>query len=351
MQPGSPEKFEVRNLSLTDTESFIKLQDLFVHEHLELTQQVYQEVTLRDWQLSLLCPEHVLDEPRGRTEHAESMAKREHESFRNLTILIGHFASRSHQAPEQVGYIMYQVHKGCGRKKKRSPEESPWPFVEVKQLYVCPAYRQCGCGTMLFERMMQALDSQQQADLRLSVLDLNVTATRWYRTRGFVVCGLTPEFLGRKEDSQVIAYQVMQRLSGAPAEEVAQKGPALLFKHEIMGEVINMTYPDTSGSFDVRIVGWLERQRLHVVHSGDLSRWEGEIFEDQIDLNALFRDGHVTFRRNLSLVMRDVEITKQLSRQAKADDSKEQTRSKQDDVVEDLDKEARSRRRLNASLH
>jgi len=348
MPTGSPDDVQVRSLTLSDTETFIKLQDLFVHEHLELTQAVYPEVTLRDWQLSLLCPENILDAPRGRAEHAESMAKREHESFRNLTILIGSFATHG-GPPEPVGYIMYQVHKGCGRKRKRLPEESPWPFVQVKQIFVCPAFRQRGYGARLFEHMMQFLDDEQQADLRLSVLDLNVSAIQWYRARGFVVSGLTPEFLGRKDDFLVIAYQVMQRLSGTPAEDAAQKGPATLFKREVINQVISVPYLDSSVSFDVRIVGWLERSRLHVVNSRDLSTWEGKTFEEKIDLNAMFRDGQVAFRRNLSLVMRDVEMVAQNLREEKAY-TRKLAKTKEDDPAEDLDEDAKHRRRLHASV-
>eukprot|EP00931_Biecheleriopsis_adriatica_P079879 TRINITY_DN5321_c0_g1_i2.p1 TRINITY_DN5321_c0_g1~~TRINITY_DN5321_c0_g1_i2.p1 ORF type:complete len:370 (+),score=75.93 TRINITY_DN5321_c0_g1_i2:76-1185(+) len=337
----------VRKLEADDTHAFIALQDLFVQEHHELTKGIYEEVTLRDWQLSLLCPEHVMDKPNGRIEHVESMVKQEHECFQNLHIFVATLGTSNGHAAPFVGYIMYQVHRGCGNKKKRALDESPWPYVQVKQIFVCPEYRHRGFGKRLFETMIEALDEQQREDLQLSVLDLNTTATTWYRSQGFVVSGLTWEFLGKRKDFHVVVYQSMHRLLGLPAESLKQK-TGNIFRFEVIGEVISIEYPDGSGTFDVRIVGWLERDGVHCVDSRGLSDSDVPRFTDLVDLTAYFRDGHVRFQRNLSLVMRDVEMTKHYVRQDKARIKKDLLQSRQDEQDasdEEVDNEDRQRRR------
>ncbi|CAE7857041.1 unnamed protein product [Symbiodinium microadriaticum] len=66
---------------------------------------------------------------------------------------------------------------------------------------------------------------------------------------------------------------------------------------------------------------------LHMVDSRSLSAWKGSSFTDLFDFNLALRDGRATFHRKLSLLLRDVEMTKAVVRQAK-EREKEQRASK-----------------------
>ncbi|CAE8628061.1 unnamed protein product [Polarella glacialis] len=346
---------QVLGLEVDDARALLELQDLFALEHLELTRAIYPQVTLRDWQLCLLCPLHILEKPNGRIEHVQSMVRKDQECFDNLTILkatVGH--SNGHPA-QMVGYIMFQTFKGS-RSKRRSPHESPWPSVQVKQIFVRQAHRKLGCGKFLLDSMLEDILIKAQDDVNLSVLDLNEAATRWYRSQGFVISGISKDFLGTREDANVIVYQAMQRLQGKPREKAALKGkgPPNMFRADVLQEDIRIVYPDGSGTFDVKIVDFIEKgkDRLHAVDSAGLSLWDGETFTDQIDLNDFFRAGHVHFLRHLSLVMRDAELNKKLARQEKAQlrqheleeiAAQAHARRSRPESLEDLDKRRRSK--------
>ncbi|CAE7241353.1 unnamed protein product [Symbiodinium pilosum] len=192
---------EVRRIDLEDVEVFIALQDAFVHEHHSLSREVYKEVTLLDWQHSLVCPRDVLEKPGGRREQLVSIVKQEHSCYRHLYILLVRGAGR------EVGYIMYQVHKG---KRK---DAIPSAYVEVKQIFVEPDMRKRGFGKLLVDGMMQALEGQDIRSIRLSVLDLNDAATKWYRAQGFVMTGLVWEYIGPADHSLLVAYQAFSQAS------------------------------------------------------------------------------------------------------------------------------------------
>ncbi|CAE8624488.1 unnamed protein product, partial [Polarella glacialis] len=73
---GAKHDFKVLGLEVDDARALLELQDLFALEHLELTRAIYPQVTLRDWQLCLLCPLHILEKPNGRIEHVQSMVRK-----------------------------------------------------------------------------------------------------------------------------------------------------------------------------------------------------------------------------------------------------------------------------------
>ncbi|OLP81988.1 hypothetical protein AK812_SmicGene37403 [Symbiodinium microadriaticum] len=241
MGPG-PE--QVRRIDLEDVEVFMSLQDGFVLEHHSMTSMVYEEVSLLDWQHSLVCPREILEKPGGRRQQVVSIVKQEHRYYRDLYILL------AREDGHEAGYVMYQVHKG----KRKDAVASA--YVEVKQIFVEPELRKRGLGKLLLDGMMQAVKGQQCHNIRLSVIDLNEAATRWYRVQGFVMIGLVWEYVGPADNSHLVAYQVMQKYSAAPEQPVADR--ATFFRSEIIGEVVTITYPDGSGPFDVTIRGWIE---------------------------------------------------------------------------------------------
>eukprot|EP00416_Gambierdiscus_australes_P009987 CAMPEP_0171127112 /NCGR_PEP_ID=MMETSP0766_2-20121228/114648_1 /TAXON_ID=439317 /ORGANISM="Gambierdiscus australes, Strain CAWD 149" /LENGTH=174 /DNA_ID=CAMNT_0011590199 /DNA_START=101 /DNA_END=621 /DNA_ORIENTATION=- len=164
--------------------------------------------------------------------------------------------------------------------------------------------------------MLKALPPALQQDIRLSVVDLNTSATKWYRREGFVVVNLSRELIGQRDEANVIVYQEMRRVKNVPKSQLTVP---LLFRREVMYEIIRISYPDNSGVFDVKVVGYNEKERWHFIDSRGLSLWEGESFTDTVNLNEFFRDGHVQFKRPLSLVQRDAYLTLRESRKAKAE--------------------------------
>jgi len=349
--PGKPAAhFAVGMLEATDVKEFLELQDLFAEEHLALTRGVYEKVGLRDWQLCLLCPAHILEADGGREAHIAAMVRREEECFQRLSILKA--TGQVNGGPvTTAGYIMYQTHEGEGPAKRRkrprggnsssSPPEPPsGPFVQVKQFFVRKPLRGLGCGRLLFSSMLKAVPSAQSQDIRLSVVDLNTPATKWYRREGFVVVNLSRELIGQRDEANVIVYQEMRRVKGIPQNQLAVP---LLFRREVMYEVIRITYPDNSGAFDVKVVGYNEKERWHFIDSRGLSLWEGESFTDTVNLNEFFRDGHVQFKRPLSLVQRDAYLTLRESRKAKM-----MQNSKRDDSPDEASSGLRPFRRVRA---
>merc|ERR1712032_754356 len=151
-----------------------------------------------------------------------------------------------------------------------------------------------------------------------SVLELNHGAMCWYRSVGFAIVRLYTEFVGEREQANVIVFLEMQRREGS-------LGVPTLFKGEVVNEVITIDYPDKSGAYQVRIVDYDGHRRWHHVDSCGLSLWDGETFTDLVDLNVFFRDGHISFARPLSLVHRDVELSKREARRAKADLKRQRT--------------------------
>merc|ERR1711860_175202 len=106
------------------------------------------------------------------------------------------------------------------------------PWVLVKQIFVTHAVRKLGCGKLLFTSMLKALQGKEHEDIRLSVLDLNTTATQWYRSQGFIVINMSQELIGMRDDANVIVYQEMRRLEGDRRAEIATK--PMLTKEELI---------------------------------------------------------------------------------------------------------------------
>lgn len=334
-ESGGTAEFIVSALEPSDIGEFIGLQDLFAEEHLALTKDVYDKVSLRDWQLSLICPAHILDEPGARHNHVESMIKRDEKCFQSLSILKA-VAQLEGKPPKLVGYIMFQVHARAqknypkkrtrGWKHRQGQSDLPPTWTQVKQIYVQDAWRRRGCGSRLFQQMLDGLQADEQEEVRLGVVDLNSKAMEWYRSKGFVIFNIMREFIGSREDANVIIYQEMRKVSGG-RESDTQKVPSF-FKNEVLQEIIQIKYPDGSGVYDVMIVGYEENERFHYVDSAGLSLWEGDTFTDIINLNEYFRDGFINFRRMLSLIHRDVELLRRRTQQAKKDEAKAEEEQK-----------------------
>lgn len=300
----------VRKIRLEDVPEFIKLQDEFVVEHHKFTQKLYGKVSIVDWQHCLLCPERIMKTPGGREKQIIEMVKQENAAFRNLHVLV----VADGDPAVQVGYIMFHVHKSK-RSRLENGHASP-PHVQVKQLFVRSSHRRQGLGSLLLDGMKKVAPGPETEDLRLSVLDLNEMAFTWYRSRGFVLTGVVWEYLGPQDNAHLVAYQVMQRLTrNSPGSVKSDK--AILFRSEIIGEIVSIKYPDGSGPFYVTIRGWQESEKMHMVDSRNLSSWDGAPFTDLIDFNEAFTSGRASFHRELSLVMRDVEMTKLLAKEAK----------------------------------
>jgi len=211
---------------------------------------------------------------------------------------------------------MFQVHEEERHKRgRRKVAVRSGRWVQVNQIFVLQEWRKCGCGKSMFTSMLKQLKPAEYEDIRLSVVDLNVAATRWYRFHGFVVVNLFREFIGKRDDANIVIYQEMRRFSGSKLELMAVPS---LFKSEVIHQVITIDYPDKSGIFEVRIVGFDEKNRFHYVDSRGLSLWEGESFTDVVNLNELYRDGYVSFKTDLSLVHHDLELSKREMRKAEA---------------------------------
>lgn len=350
--PKFPE-FSVGPLEKKEIFDFMVLQDLFAGEHLALTERAYPSLGLRDWQLALLCPEKVLEKKGGREDHAIRMIERSDECFEGLSILraVTEFKGKAVLA----GFIMFQVHKEDkkkprplpGRKRRRTGPAMPW--VQVMQIFVRRELRHESCGKILFDSMTGAVTLEEAKDIRLSVLDLNGRATKWYRDQGFVVIQLIRELLGKSEEANVIVYQEMQRLHPDRLGGEEMEVPSL-FRSEVLQEEIRVSYPgkDGGGVFDLRVVDYDAKCRFHITDSKGLSLWQGERFFDTINLNEYFRDGHVVFKRHLSLILRDFELAKRLSREQMKEEKAELSAKRQH--PEALEPELAIRKRGRAPL-
>jgi len=349
-------KIEVCELVTAEVQEFIRLQDFFAEEHRILSSSLYPALTLRDWQLVLCCPASVLNAPGGRECHIVNIVQRNQECFKSLFILKAMAVSNDNSTePRMIGYIMYQVHGGVGRRRKGASRDlhvENW--VQVKQIFVHRDFRKKGCGGILFAKMLEAVSPNERRDLRLSVLDLNTRAMEWYRAQGFVVVDIRKEFVGEREESNAIVYAEMERRLHDSDGHLswAELWVPSIFKTEVLGEVITIDYPDKSGVFVVRIVDYDEETRWHKVNSNGLSRWDGEDFIDEIDLNFYYRDGHVKFMRHLSLILRDIEMKRRAEKRQKAEAKAlhlaelERERKKQEEELLRAGRAERKRRKL-----
>jgi len=344
-------KIEVCELVKAEVQEFIRLQDLFAEEHRLFSSSLYPALTLRDWQLVLCCPASVLNAPGGRERHIVNIVQRNQECFKSLFILKAMALSNDNSGdPRMIGYIMYQVHGGIGRRRKGNARDPPMEnWVQVKQIFVHPDFRSQGCGGLLFAKMLEAVSPNERRDLRLSVLDLNIRAMEWYRAQGFVVVDIRKEFVGEREESNAIVYAEMERRLHDAWSDIEVPS---IFKTEVLGEVITIDYPDKSGVFVVRIEDYDEENRWHKVNSNGLSRWDGEDFVDEIDLNFFYRDGHVKFMRHLSMILRDIEMKRRAEKRQKAEAKAlhlaelERERKKQEEEKDRAGRATRKKRKL-----
>jgi len=73
------------------------------------------------------------------------------------------------------------------------------------------------------------------------------------------------------------------------------RGPKRRFGDDICGRVIDLRYRDWPDTYRVRVVRYDKGADHHHIHSRGLSTWDDESFEDEIDLNAMYASGDVTF--------------------------------------------------------
>merc|ERR1712037_1018508 len=149
-----------------------------------------------------------------------------------------------------------------GRGHGQGGSRGPW--TQLKQIFVRREWRRRGCGQLPLHSMTRALDGECCRDVRLSVLELNHGAMCVYRSVGFAIVRLYTEFVGEREQANVVVYHEMQRSDGNP-------GVPALFRGEIVNEVITIDYPDKSGAYQVRIVDYDVCRRWHHVDSCGLS--------------------------------------------------------------------------------
>ena len=249
---------------------------------------MYTGATLRDWQLELVGPARILDEAGGRQRLIADVIRKEEACYQGLTILKA--TRREGSRPVMAGYVMFEVHAGGGGSHlpngrwRPVHERKSQAWAELKQIFVLQHMRRHRCGTTLFTSMLRSLNEEEHDDVCLNVLDFNVMALHWYRSRGFVVVGLTTKLLGPPETASVIVYERMRRCA-VPRDDFA--AVPCLFKQEVVQELVTINYPDNSGIFDVRIVGYNNRQRWHKVDSEGLEQgtWIDDSFTDEVDLN------------------------------------------------------------------
>lgn len=94
------------------------------------------------------------------------------------------------------------------------------------------------------------------------------------------------------------------------------KDLAPLFRSEIIGEIVTITYPDNAGVFDVRVSKYDENTKWHIVESDGLSYWDDDDFDDEIDLNEYYRNGRVRFKRHLCIIHREMTLRRREARKA-----------------------------------
>lgn len=85
----------------------------------------------------------------------------------------------------------------------------------------------------------------------------------------------------------------------ATPRQAVQPPPRLAqpFANEICGKIVDVSYVDEDppATYRMRIVGYIAEEGFHHVDSEGLSTWDGESFDDTIDLNGMFAAGHIVF--------------------------------------------------------
>jgi len=65
------------------------------------------------------------------------------------------------------------------------------------------------------------------------------------------------------------------------------------FAQDLLGAILDVTYVDPPGRYRVRVVKFCSRTGWHTVDSQGLSCWDGESFQDTIDVNLMFASGQI----------------------------------------------------------
>mmetsp|Transcript_21594 Transcript_21594/g.43572 ORF Transcript_21594/g.43572 Transcript_21594/m.43572 type:complete len:302 (-) Transcript_21594:13-918(-) len=85
-----------------------------------------------------------------------------------------------------------------------------------------------------------------------------------------------------------------------PTEAVRSPPPPRLakpFGRDIVGRVVDVCYINESppAIYRMRVIRYIGKEGFHHVDSKGLSTWDGESFDDTIDLNAMYVAGHIRF--------------------------------------------------------
>jgi len=69
------------------------------------------------------------------------------------------------------------------------------------------------------------------------------------------------------------------------------------FGEEVCGEVVEITYTDSgeAETYRMRIISFNKKLGWHMVDSKGLSKWDGDDFTDEVDLNSMHAAGQVVF--------------------------------------------------------
>jgi len=84
----------------------------------------------------------------------------------------------------------------------------------------------------------------------------------------------------------------------APSGALRRPPPPLLtkpYRGEICGRVVDVHYTDPPATYRMRIVSFDDETGWHRCDSAGLSTWDGDSFDDTIDLNTMYAEGNVKF--------------------------------------------------------
>jgi len=304
---------EIAPLKVAELGAYIGLQNMFIEEHYELTREMYPTVTLDDW-YRMFVPQATLA---AREEHTAAMISGDHPSYRGLTMLRVRAASGA-----LAGYIMYEkvgvLSQPKGKRKRADAVAVPARdagdcFTLIRQFFVQRELRGLGHGRALLHAMLQALGSSEHGrDVRLSVSELN-SIRPWYRRLGFRTQSLTTTFVGCREEGNLIVFEDMRWFRGTTQPET-QDAPQL-FNSNVLDEVLTVTYPDGSGTYRLRVMGYNRERNWHSCDSSNLSTWLGGSFTDLLDLNEYYMNGHAVFDRPLCLAFREQHFARRKKRE------------------------------------
>jgi len=332
-------RFKISRLSEKDAIEFMKLQDGFAREHLDMAKRHYKNMKLQDWRAVLLCPQKILDQKGGREHHVLDMTKKISDCFKNLHILKAEEAPELAARSSILGFLMVQVRdlEEEGQLLAFDDMTKGHRWLELKHIYVRAGSRGRGCGEALMAEAAKIMELEVCKCMQLSVFEMNAAAVRWYRRLGFKIVGLWHDYVGERSLCQAAVYLEMRftpsaattakprrplprsKAAGIADDLRAPARPPQLFGAELKDEVVTIDYPDNQGTFDVLVCDFRTKNDwgIHKVDSTGLSSWDGEEFVDEVDINLFFCNGLIAFKRPLSVQLSERELAKRAGRKRK----------------------------------